>query len=237
MERALAVSSFFFSSRRRHTRSLCDWSSDVCSSDLNYLEKAGAGARHGESTVAKVFHSFLESHFELGREVSGYARSSSAEGTRQTGKSEQFAEAFCSLHYTPVSKQQAYTKQLAVFLEQVLPGGSSANWLTKQEDKAQVRGAGGRYVSGGGKVSSPSISGPGAAMAGDMAKIKEAIQAGGMQLHGNGVNTGYKLAANGRTYFVKSTSADEAVSEIAASHLAASTGAQHLVAPLEHFAE
>src|SRR5260221_14424881 len=25
---------FFFTSRRRHTRSLCDWSSDVCSSDL-----------------------------------------------------------------------------------------------------------------------------------------------------------------------------------------------------------
>src|SRR5215211_8944967 len=25
---------FFFASRRRHTRSLCDWSSDVCSSDL-----------------------------------------------------------------------------------------------------------------------------------------------------------------------------------------------------------
>src|SRR5882762_10366334 len=29
---------FFFSSRRRHTRFKCDWSSDVCSSDLvNYL--------------------------------------------------------------------------------------------------------------------------------------------------------------------------------------------------------
>src|SRR5258705_9676169 len=26
---------FFFSSRRRHTRCLSDWSSDVCSSDLN----------------------------------------------------------------------------------------------------------------------------------------------------------------------------------------------------------
>src|SRR5476649_189884 len=26
--------SFFFSSLGRHTRSLCDWSSDVCSSDL-----------------------------------------------------------------------------------------------------------------------------------------------------------------------------------------------------------
>src|SRR5258705_8992563 len=28
---------FFFSSRRRHTRCLSDWSSDVCSSDLNPL--------------------------------------------------------------------------------------------------------------------------------------------------------------------------------------------------------
>src|SRR5436190_6155762 len=27
---------FFFSSRRLHTRSLCDWSSDVCSSDLRH---------------------------------------------------------------------------------------------------------------------------------------------------------------------------------------------------------
>src|SRR5260221_14519895 len=31
------MSLFFFSSRRRHTRSLCDWSSDVCSSDLKEL--------------------------------------------------------------------------------------------------------------------------------------------------------------------------------------------------------
>src|SRR5438034_6140730 len=31
------ASFFFFSSRRRHTRSLCDWSSDVCSSDLLVL--------------------------------------------------------------------------------------------------------------------------------------------------------------------------------------------------------
>src|SRR5206468_8257335 len=29
---------FFFSSRRRHTRSDRDWSSDVCSSDLDRLE-------------------------------------------------------------------------------------------------------------------------------------------------------------------------------------------------------
>src|SRR2546430_9840395 len=31
---ALVGSVFFFSSRRRHTRFDCDWSSDVCSSDL-----------------------------------------------------------------------------------------------------------------------------------------------------------------------------------------------------------
>src|SRR5438105_4806456 len=31
----LLISMFFFSSRRRHTRSTRDWSSDVCSSDLS----------------------------------------------------------------------------------------------------------------------------------------------------------------------------------------------------------
>src|SRR5256886_16862778 len=30
---------FFFSSRRRHTRFDCDWSSDVCSSDLTAIER------------------------------------------------------------------------------------------------------------------------------------------------------------------------------------------------------
>src|SRR5689334_25447883 len=32
--------SFFFSSRRRHTRWNCDWSSDVCSSDLTAARRA-----------------------------------------------------------------------------------------------------------------------------------------------------------------------------------------------------
>src|SRR2546430_8158270 len=37
---------FFFSSRRRHTRFDCDWSSDVCSSDLVLVQWADlAGAR------------------------------------------------------------------------------------------------------------------------------------------------------------------------------------------------
>src|SRR5260370_22233597 len=32
---------FFFSSRRRHTRFKCDWSSDVCSSDLPVIADGG----------------------------------------------------------------------------------------------------------------------------------------------------------------------------------------------------
>src|SRR5438034_8544264 len=39
---------FFFSSRRRHTRSLCDWSSDVCSSDLPAGRGSG-NSRNGTS--------------------------------------------------------------------------------------------------------------------------------------------------------------------------------------------
>src|SRR5207245_3005447 len=42
---------FFFSSRRRHTRCYRDWSSDVCSSDLDHLSIArrrGVGVEHRE---------------------------------------------------------------------------------------------------------------------------------------------------------------------------------------------
>src|SRR6266568_6545307 len=35
---------FFFSSRRRHTRWNCDWSSDVCSSDLATGQEKTSGA-------------------------------------------------------------------------------------------------------------------------------------------------------------------------------------------------
>src|SRR2546427_11335048 len=34
---------FFFSSRRRHTRFDCDWSSDVCSSDLRFTDEMSSG--------------------------------------------------------------------------------------------------------------------------------------------------------------------------------------------------
>src|SRR5689334_23701113 len=48
---------FFFSSRRRHTRWNCDWSSDVCSSDLHIaISEADAGEmRH----LARNIEDFL----------------------------------------------------------------------------------------------------------------------------------------------------------------------------------
>src|SRR2546430_17590472 len=48
---------FFFSSRRRHTRFDCDWSSDVCSSDLALRGRRGervAAAAHERRGVAAV---------------------------------------------------------------------------------------------------------------------------------------------------------------------------------------
>src|SRR5690606_40536894 len=41
---------FFFSSRRRHTRFSRDWSSDVCSSDLDL--QVGRVERHGQVQLA-----------------------------------------------------------------------------------------------------------------------------------------------------------------------------------------
>src|SRR5260370_26556593 len=45
---------FFFSSRRRHTRFKCDWSSDVCSSDLasaSCMQEADASIDAAQATA------------------------------------------------------------------------------------------------------------------------------------------------------------------------------------------
>src|SRR5687768_18265630 len=67
---------FFFSSRRRHTRCSRDWSSDVCSSDLQHpvarregvddrrLQAARAGGREDE-TVALSAEQLLETGDQL----------------------------------------------------------------------------------------------------------------------------------------------------------------------------
>src|SRR5690554_5277734 len=46
--RGIGIMLFFFSSRRRHTRCGRDWSSDVCSSDLQFFAPPGIGWTDGE---------------------------------------------------------------------------------------------------------------------------------------------------------------------------------------------
>src|SRR2546430_8345130 len=47
---------FFFSSRRRHTRFDCDWSSDVCSSDLDGAELLQLGVAQTRRAPPLVAH-------------------------------------------------------------------------------------------------------------------------------------------------------------------------------------
>src|SRR2546427_2905501 len=69
----LFVFFFFFSSRRRHTRFDCDWSSDVCSSDLrarDALEHAvelSVVEREDEIDVAEVVADLEGAAAHLGR--------------------------------------------------------------------------------------------------------------------------------------------------------------------------
>src|ERR1035441_10900744 len=61
----MCVYCFFFSSRRRHTRCLSDWSSDVCSSDLlgAVLYEMATGKRAFEGkTTASVIAAVIERH-------------------------------------------------------------------------------------------------------------------------------------------------------------------------------
>src|SRR5438094_5379221 len=50
---------FFFSSRRRHTRSYGDWSSDVCSSDLRRTKRSASSKRapHAANHEQSAFNS------------------------------------------------------------------------------------------------------------------------------------------------------------------------------------
>src|SRR5690349_16217173 len=56
---------FFFSSRRRHTRSLRDWSSDVCSSDLQPIGLLGVDVQ-ADIDRARQHRQRLQPRIELG---------------------------------------------------------------------------------------------------------------------------------------------------------------------------
>src|SRR5260370_10135949 len=68
---------FFFSSRRRHTRFKCDWSSDVCSSDLGL-----AGPNRGRQELILVVDDelFIREITRKNLEAHGYRVLTAREG-------------------------------------------------------------------------------------------------------------------------------------------------------------
>src|SRR2546430_12009024 len=78
---------FFFSSRRRHTRFDCDWSSDVCSSDLEYRR------RHLRARVTDVSSQGLSSKSRIPPRLAIAVRNPHAKGNgalpRHNGRSEE----------------------------------------------------------------------------------------------------------------------------------------------------
>src|SRR5699024_2322188 len=87
----LFASFFFFSSRRRHTRSKRDWSSDVCSSDLSVNEilnpskngymikkettnKAGKYIHHKEEGVFNFVFLFITSDIVFNPYISSFVK-------------------------------------------------------------------------------------------------------------------------------------------------------------------
>src|SRR5699024_11594382 len=98
----LSTKSFFFSSRRRHTRSKRDWSSDVCSSDLEQYQlqsdqtRVGSEENHGiagkySDRDAPPYHVVRHSHW-------GVACLSSVIAGRQN----------CTVHEQTSDKVSAY---------------------------------------------------------------------------------------------------------------------------------
>src|SRR5688572_32263201 len=81
---------FFFSSRRRHTRFDCDWSSDVCSSDLLALMlwqdgRVEEAARVLESATRQNFPGWYGNVQRVIREELGYVYRARSE-ERRVGK-------------------------------------------------------------------------------------------------------------------------------------------------------
>src|SRR6266478_8551399 len=83
---------FFFSSRRRHTRFDCDWSSDVCSSDLSLR---GGTVHAATPEIAKSRHAYHQGKFAWGSR--GDLRSSIKFFEEAIQEDPSYAEAYAGL--------------------------------------------------------------------------------------------------------------------------------------------
>src|SRR5690349_25111791 len=91
---------FFFSSRRRHTRSLRDWSSDVCSSDLKVVDRTAlildifaqhAKSKEGQAQVELAQLQYMKQRLRgwggnLSRQAGGRAAGGDGIGGRGPGE-------------------------------------------------------------------------------------------------------------------------------------------------------
>src|SRR5438132_6496294 len=130
---------FFFSSRRRHTRSLCDWSSDVCSSDLRNAPAAAALVEGDIARAQSLFEQCLAAWEGLGdrgavaRALSNLASLATIRGDRPRARSlyEQSLAIFRELgdeagvawslnHQGQVAREQGDRPAARAFCEQAL---------------------------------------------------------------------------------------------------------------------
>src|SRR5437762_5481163 len=90
----LSIIFFFFSSRRRHTRYIGDWSSEVCSSDLiafiaNFSRSRGENLKHflRNQESARLLRTayFLEGQRREREQLSEIGRASCREGANVSG--------------------------------------------------------------------------------------------------------------------------------------------------------
>src|SRR5260370_20384600 len=89
------LSIFFFSSRRRHTRFKCDWSSDVCSSDLH----------HSDRGVQYASYAYTERLLSSGMQISMSAKGNAYDNAK--------AESF----FKTLKQEEVYLKQYQTFEE------------------------------------------------------------------------------------------------------------------------
>src|SRR2546430_5551940 len=89
---------FFFSSRRRHTRFDCDWSSDVCSSDLDLSDDLETEEDVQENTDE---HDDLERAVVRGRQKIGVEREQQERGDLAQRSEERRVGKECRSRWSP----------------------------------------------------------------------------------------------------------------------------------------
>src|SRR5260370_20966949 len=94
---------FFFSSRRRHTRFKCDWSSDVCSSDLQDRQPTPAELKDTdkdkEKTIMPVFT--FSGKTASGEKVQGERVASTKDGLASQRSEERRVGKECRSRWSP----------------------------------------------------------------------------------------------------------------------------------------